>query len=62
MIDTYIYTIFYRPMQVFLRRFRITKKATIKVTFSNWSGQWDLDPRHRPWQGRALPLSYTRIA
>ena len=28
----------------------------------NWSGQWDSDPRHQPWQGCALPLSYTRIA
>ena len=27
----------------------------------NWSGQWDLNPRHQPWQGCALPLSYTRI-
>ena len=26
-----------------------------------WSGQWDSDPRHQPWQGCALPLSYTRI-
>ncbi len=30
-------------------------------TFFNWSGQWDLNPRHQPWQGCALPLSYTRI-
>ena len=29
--------------------------------FCNWSGQWDSDPRHQPWQGCALPLSYTRI-
>src|SRR5712692_3352448 len=26
-----------------------------------WSGRWDSNPRPRPWQGRALPLSYTRI-
>ncbi len=24
------------------------------------SGKRDLNPRHRPWQGRALPLSYSR--
>ena len=27
----------------------------------NWSGRRDSNPRPRPWQGRALPLSYTRI-
>gem|GEM_PF-6038976 len=26
-----------------------------------WSGRRDLNPRHRPWQGRALPLSYFRL-
>jgi hypothetical protein len=26
-----------------------------------WSGRRDSNPRPRPWQGRALPLSYTRI-
>src|SRR5260370_36705760 len=25
------------------------------------SGRWDSNPRPRPWQGRALPLSYARI-
>ena len=24
------------------------------------SGRWDLNPRHQPWQGCALPLSYIR--
>ena len=28
----------------------------------NWSGRRDLNSRLRPWQGRALPLSYSRIA
>src|SRR5215831_2155047 len=28
---------------------------------TNWSGRRDSNPRPRPWQGRALPLSYTRI-
>src|ERR1700689_4206449 len=26
----------------------------------NWSGRRDLNPRLRPWQGRTLPLSYSR--
>ena len=30
-------------------------------TKSFWSGRRDSNPRPRPWQGRALPLSYTRI-
>src|SRR2546425_216269 len=25
-----------------------------------WSGRRDLNPRLRPWQGRTLPLSYSR--
>jgi hypothetical protein len=28
----------------------------------NWSGRRDSNPRPRPWQGRALPLSYARLA
>src|SRR5436190_19987993 len=28
---------------------------------SFWSGRRGSNPRPRPWQGRALPLSYTRI-
>src|SRR6266478_1056615 len=27
----------------------------------SWSGRRGSNPRPRPWQGRALPLSYTRI-
>ena len=26
----------------------------------NWSGRRELNPRLRPWQGRTLPLSYSR--
>lgn len=38
------------------------KKGYLSVAFFYyWSGQWDSDPRHQPWQGCALPLSYTRI-
>src|SRR5258705_6838221 len=29
--------------------------------FIDWSGRRGSNPRPRPWQGRALPLSYTRI-
>ena len=27
-----------------------------------WSGKRELNPRLRPWQGRTLPLSYSRSA
>jgi hypothetical protein len=30
-------------------------------TIVSWSGRRDSNPRPRPWLGRALPLSYTRI-
>src|SRR5215216_4154951 len=38
----------------------------VHKTFSSadekiWSGRRGSNPRPRPWQGRALPLSYTRI-
>ena len=26
-----------------------------------WSGKRDSNPRLRPWQGRTLPLSYSRL-
>ena len=29
-------------------------------TAADWSGRRDLNPRLRPWQGRTLPLSYSR--
>ncbi|EGE57262.1 hypothetical protein RHECNPAF_4460032 [Rhizobium etli CNPAF512] len=28
--------------------------------WENWSGRRDSNPRPQPWQGCALPLSYTR--
>ncbi len=31
-----------------------------RVVFLIWSGKRDSDPRHLPWQGSALPLSYSR--
>ena len=30
-------------------------------TYFRWSGRGDSNPRPQPWQGCALPLSYTRI-
>jgi hypothetical protein len=29
--------------------------------YKKWSGKGDLNPRPSPWQGDALPLSYSRI-
>ena len=31
-----------------------------KIDGRNWSGKGDLNPRPSPWQGDALPLSYSR--
>lgn len=39
-----------------------TKKTPVKKAFFVWSGKRDLNPRHLPWQGNALPLSYSRIS
>jgi len=36
-----------------------TRRSPLAKNF--WSGRRDSNPRPRPWQGRALPLSYTRI-
>ena len=34
---------------------RITKKGYLSVTFFYyWSGQWDSDPRHQPWQPKKI--------
>ena len=32
----------------------------LSIREENWSGRRDSNPRPRPWQGRALPLSYAR--
>jgi hypothetical protein len=42
-----------RPRRTALNRFIFLRK--------NWSGRRDSNPRPQPWQGFALPLSYTRI-
>src|ERR1043166_6644586 len=38
---------------------RLKNRFTAMLNF--WSGRWDSNPRPQPWQGCALPLSYTRI-
>src|SRR5262249_16685874 len=40
-----------------------TRDAAFTSIFQEkvWSGRRDSNPRPRPWQGRALPLSYTRV-
>jgi hypothetical protein len=40
-----------------------TQRALVKLCRCKkiWSGRRGSNPRPRPWQGRALPLSYTRI-
>ena len=35
--------------------------ALLILTGNFWSGRRGSNPRPRPWQGRALPLSYTRV-
>ena len=41
---------------------RIAKTPRLARGFRNrWSGRRDLNPRLRPWQGRTLPLSYSRL-
>jgi hypothetical protein len=40
---------------------RVLERSLQAGQLGNWSGRRDSNPRPRPWQGRALPLSYTRI-
>ena len=40
---------------------RAPRFATICFGWEIWSGRRDSNPRPQPWQGCALPLSYTRI-
>src|SRR5687767_12738355 len=41
-----------------LRRDQLS--PTLKNLSESWSGKRDSNPRLRPWQGRTLPLSYSR--
>lgn len=34
---------------------------TKQLDLADWSGRRDLNPRPSPWQGDALPLSYSRL-
>ena len=36
------------------------ERAVVQNPLKNWSGKGDLNPRPSPWQGDALPLSYSR--
>ena len=38
----------------------LKRKARAGAGLQTWSGRRDLNPRLRPWQGRTLPLSYSR--
>ena len=38
-----------------------TQIPSVAKSLKNWSGRGDSNPRPQPWQGCALPLSYTRI-
>jgi hypothetical protein len=49
-------TLAFRPTKVYLRG--TARSEDMKI----WSGRRDLNPRLRPWQGRTLPLSYSRSA
>jgi hypothetical protein len=43
--------------------YRATEKTPARGEgWQLWSGRRDLNPRLRPWQGRTLPLSYSRSA
>src|SRR5579872_4158831 len=53
------------PRPCSLRRRSVTDKVHLRSTSrlqqdEIWSGRRDLNPRLRPWQGRTLPLSYSR--
>src|SRR5438445_7091266 len=41
---------------------RRLREAFLRALPEAWSGRRDLNPRLRPWQGRTLPLSYSRSA
>ncbi len=55
-----------RPLKTSLLRRRLKRRPQQKTPVKRtgvfeWSGRRDSDPRHQPWQGCALPLSYARI-
>ncbi len=44
-----------------MRRLIGSPVKTLNLKENFWSGRRDSNPRHQPWQGCALPLSYARI-
>src|SRR2546423_626966 len=53
-------TAFARGRRRARRRKHLTRQAEARVASEGWSGKRDSNPRLRPWQGRTLPLSYSR--
>src|SRR5207302_9298919 len=49
-------TLAFRPEKVYPQG--TARSGNVRI----WSGRRDLNPRLRPWQGRTLPLSYSRSA
>ena len=52
-------TLFFEPGNVLLMNIMREMNAYL-ADEKNWSGRRELNPRLRPWQGRTLPLSYSR--
>ena len=55
-----------RPGQEILLHWAVMKPVCVwffegTSTAADWSGRRDLNPRPSPWQGDALPLSYSRL-
>ncbi len=46
---------------LFGRAARSARRGAGDPADQNWSGKRDSNPRLRPWQGRTLPLSYSRV-
>src|ERR1700733_16090981 len=49
-----------RQMPLLIINYAKTKSPRGRGARQNWSGRRELNPRLRPWQGRTLPLSYSR--
>ena len=53
-------TLFFEPGNVLLMNMNARDDCLFSRRKKHWSGRRDLNPRLRPWQGRTLPLSYSR--
>ncbi len=49
------------PKPLIFRKIRIALLTDKKDLYQKWSGRRDSNPRPQPWQGCALPLSYSRV-